>query len=100
MSMQFSSIWPIDRTLSGATTQGQSGPGSNGNEEVLCIPLLLGPHPQIVLCHIQYTCWEGHNPSAEVQSVDSTQPDQTGQYIELNVKTVLFQIIHFCQKAI
>ena len=36
--MQFSSIWPIDRTLSGATTPGQSGPGSNGKEGVLCIP--------------------------------------------------------------
>ena len=34
----FSSIWPIDRTLSGATTQGQSGPGSDGNEGMLCIP--------------------------------------------------------------
>ena len=36
--MQFSSIWPIDRTLSGTTTLDQSGPGSNGNEGVLCIP--------------------------------------------------------------
>ena len=35
---QFSSIWPIDRNLSGATTLGQSGPGSDGNEGVLCIP--------------------------------------------------------------
>ena len=34
----FSSIWPIDRTLSGVTTPGQSGPGSNGNKGVLCIP--------------------------------------------------------------
>ena len=32
------SIWPIDWTLSGATTLGQSGPGSNGNERVLHIP--------------------------------------------------------------
>ena len=38
ISMQFSSVWPIDRTLSGATTLGQSGPGSDGNEGVLCIP--------------------------------------------------------------
>ena len=37
-SMQFSSIWPIDRILSGATTRGQNEPGSNGNEEVLRIP--------------------------------------------------------------
>ena len=29
---------PIDRTLSGATTPGQGGPGSNGNEGVLHIP--------------------------------------------------------------
>ena len=36
--MQFSSIWPIDKTLSGATTPGQSGPGRNGNEGVLHIP--------------------------------------------------------------
>ena len=31
--MSNSSIWPIDRTLPGATTSGQSGPGSDGNEE-------------------------------------------------------------------
>ena len=29
------SIWPIDRTLSGATTPGQNGPGSDGNEGIL-----------------------------------------------------------------
>ena len=34
---QFSSIWLIDRTLSGATTPDPSGPGSNGNEEILHI---------------------------------------------------------------
>ena len=33
-----SSIWPIDKTLSGATTPGQSGTRSDGNEDVLCIP--------------------------------------------------------------
>ena len=35
--MQFSSLQPIDRTLSGATSPGQSGPGSDGNEGVLSI---------------------------------------------------------------
>ena len=39
--MQFSSIQPIDRALSGATILGQSGPGSNGNEGVLRIPKAL-----------------------------------------------------------
>ena len=38
ISTQFSSIWLIDRALSGATTLGQNGPESNGNEGVLCIP--------------------------------------------------------------
>ena len=38
ISTQFSSIWPINRTLSGVTTPGQSGPGSDGNKGVLRIP--------------------------------------------------------------
>ena len=33
-----SSIKPIDRNISGATTLGQSGPASDGNEGVFCIP--------------------------------------------------------------
>ena len=37
MSTQFSSIWPIDGALSGATTPGQSGPMSDGNEGVFRI---------------------------------------------------------------
>ena len=32
---RFSSIQPIDMTLIGATTPGQSGPGSDGNEGIL-----------------------------------------------------------------
>ena len=35
ISTQFSSIWPIDRTLSGATTPGYSG--SDGNKKLLGI---------------------------------------------------------------
>ena len=30
--------WPIDRNLLGVTIPGQSEPGNNSNEEVLCIP--------------------------------------------------------------
>ena len=51
ISTQFSSIWPMDRTLSVATTPGQSWPGSDGNEGVLRIPqtpALLEPHHEIV----------------------------------------------------
>ena len=35
--MSYCSIWTTDRTLSGATTPDQSGPGSNGNEGILHI---------------------------------------------------------------
>ena len=38
ISTQFSSIWPIDRTLSGATSEGQRGLESDNNEGVLRIP--------------------------------------------------------------
>ena len=34
INTQFSSVWPIDKTLSGATTPGQSGPRNDGNEGV------------------------------------------------------------------
>ena len=36
--MSSSSIRPIDRILSGATTPGQSGPGGDGNKGVRRIP--------------------------------------------------------------
>ena len=37
-SLNLSFIWSIDRTLSGATTPGQSGPRLDGNEGVLHFP--------------------------------------------------------------
>ena len=49
-------------TLSGATTPGQSGPESIGNEGVLSIPkapVWLESHHQIALCHIKDTNWSG-----------------------------------------
>ena len=38
ISTEFSSIWPIDKTLLGATTSGHSQPESDGNEGLLFIP--------------------------------------------------------------
>ena len=46
--MQFSSIWPIDRTLSGFTTLGKSGAGNKGNEDVQGYSAFPKPHLQIV----------------------------------------------------
>ena len=37
ISTQFSSIWPIDRTLSGAATPDENGHGSDDSEGVPCI---------------------------------------------------------------
>ena len=70
-------VWPIDRTLSGATNPGQSGHGSNGNEEVLHIPQsssITGVSPSD--CFVSYL---GHSLgvsylSAEMQSVYSIAP--------------------------
>ena len=72
---QVTSIWPIDWTLLGATTPGQSKTGSDRNEVVLCIPQtssITGASLSAFL--VSYT---GHSlreiyPSAEMQSVYST----------------------------
>ena len=78
ISTQFSSILPIDWALSGATTQGQSGPGSDDNEGVLYIPQsssITGTSPSDCLVLYQDTRWgAGGYLSAEVQLVYSTVP--------------------------
>ena len=70
--MQFSSIWPTDRTLSGVITSGQSEPGSDCNERVLFIP-----QSTLRLFSVIYrTLIKGRvvYPSAEVQSMYSSVP--------------------------
>ena len=55
VTLQFSSILPIDRTLSGATTHDKHRRGSDGNEEVLCIPQrssITGASPSV--CSVSY----------------------------------------------
>ena len=73
--MSNSSIWSRDRTLSGATNYGLSGPGSDSNEEVLHIPQsssIAEASPSDCL-----ESYPGHSlresyPSAVMQSVYST----------------------------
>ena len=58
--IQFSSIWPIDRTLSGATTLGQSRPGSDGKKGILRIPQrssINEPLPSNCFVSYQGTSW-------------------------------------------
>ena len=72
ISTQISSIWPIDRTLSGATTPGQSGPGSDGNKGVLRIFQSSSiSEASLSDCLVSYPehRFEEFYPSAEMQSV-------------------------------
>ena len=63
VNTQFSSILSIDRTLSGAATPGQSGPGSGDNEGVLRIPQsssITDTSPSdCLMSYIQDTRWVG-----------------------------------------
>ena len=58
--MSNSSLRPISSTLSGATSLGQSGPGCDGNEDVLCSPQrIMEASPSDC---IQDTCWVSLTP--------------------------------------
>ena len=75
ISMQFSSIEPIDRAISGATIPGQSEPGINGNDGILRITQcssITGTLPSDGLESYQDSRWREAYPSAEVQSVYCT----------------------------
>ena len=75
--MLFSSIWLIDWTLSGASTLGQSGPESDVNEGVLCIPQsssITEDSPSDCFMLYPGHSLEGSYPSAEKQSVYSITP--------------------------
>ena len=54
-------IWPIDRTLSGATTPYESGPGNNCHEWILCIPQsssIIGASPSDCLVILRHSLGE------------------------------------------
>ena len=76
--MSNSCIWPIDKTLSGATTPGQSGPRNDGKEGILLIPQffsITGASPSYCFMSYQeYLLGGGITPSAEKQSVYTTAP--------------------------
>ena len=62
LSTEFSPIWPIDRTLSGATTPGQSGPGSNGNEKDTSYSSKVQHFWSLIISLISDTCWRSLTP--------------------------------------
>ena len=71
-----------DRTLLGATTQGQIGPGSDGNDWVFRIPQspsITGALPSDCLIpYLEHSLMESY-PSTEMQSVYSTANIASGQ---------------------
>ena len=75
--MSNSSIWPIDGSLSGFTTLGQSVPGSDGSEGVLWIPQsssITEASPSDNFVSYFESSLEESYPSTEMQSVYSTAP--------------------------
>ena len=75
--MSNSSIQPLARTLSGATTPGQSGSGNNGNEGIFYIPqssVITGASPSNCLVSYSRLSLKESYFSAEMQSVYSTAP--------------------------
>ena len=60
------SIGAIDKTLSGATTPGQSGPGSDGNEGVHRISqsssVTAASPSDCLVSYIQDNCWRSLTP--------------------------------------
>ena len=49
--MSNNSIWPIDRTQSGATTPGPHGPGSDCNEKVKVMDIIDKYEMLIIILH-------------------------------------------------
>ena len=70
INTQFSSIWPIDRTLSGATIPSQCGPGSDDNEGVLHIP--------------------------QISSITGTTPSE----FRVISRTLVDGVLHLCREAV
>ena len=77
ISTQFSSVRPIDRTLSGATIPGLSGLGSDGDKEILRIPqnssITIAAPSNRSVSYPRHSLRQSY-PSAEMQLVYSTAP--------------------------
>ena len=89
ISTHYNSIWPIDRTLSCASTPGQSGPGSDSNEQVLHIPQsssITGTSPPD--CLVSYP---GHSLKREVLPL--CREAISGFYSSVQMGKVLSQAI-------
>ena len=89
------SIWPTDRTLSGATTPSQSGTWGNGNEGVLHIPQSsnAGASPSDGLISYLEHLFGGDITPQQRCSQCILQPHLTGLYQDRNKQGIFFKII-------
>ena len=91
---QFSSIWPIERTLTGAATPGQSGARNDGNEGLLRIPhssSINGSSPSDILASYQDIRWWKSYPSAEKPT------GQKNEMTQNNINIIIdFEYISLC----
>ena len=84
ISTQFSSIWPIGRTLSGTTTPGWVGRGAMSIKRYPAFNKseFLKPHPQIVYCHVQDICLGSLTPLQRwIRCILQLQPTGLGPLI-------------------
>ena len=78
----------MDRALSDATTPGQSGPGSNGNEGVLRIPQspsITGTSPSDCLVSYQDTHWRVGLPLCRGSVSVFYSPSRLGNQLKITV---------------
>ena len=91
-STQFSSIWSVDRTLSGTTTPSQSSPGSDCNEgllRILQIRRITATLLSVCLVLCPGYSWLESYPSAEKQLVYSTAPAEWASNLQsIRLKTI------------
>ena len=95
----------MERTLPVATTPGQSGTGSDGNEEILCIhqnSCITGTSPSESLMSYSGQSLREACPSAKKQAIHSKMIEEfyfkqfgLAYVCSLNVTNVLFQAILF-----
>ena len=101
ISTHFSSIGPTDRNLSGTTTPSHNGPGSDGNEGILCIPQNLriteASPSDCLMSYPGHTLGESY-PSAEMQSMYLfCSPSRLG-WLNKETKPKLSLVLTQCKK--
>ena len=94
--MSNSSIRPIDRTLSGATILGQSGPGNGSNKWVLGIPQSSGitgsSGSDCLVLDTRYPLKESYS-SVEKQSLYSKAPTDLARLREKDILRQRYDIL-------